>query len=169
MKNVENKFINYSDNSKKVIKYSLLFKKFLSEISQVKKSFSEKIQITKDKNWATDDLKNKNLLKLNIDEEIKNPNFKNYIIERMNREGKLNNLLEEKATNDKLIASKTSQIKKDENNLLDKYYCILCHKLPRNILIKSCNHLIMCENCVKTIQICPRCGIDIDDYDKIFR
>ncbi len=153
IKNVDNKFINYTEVSKKTIKYSLLYSRFLSELKQVKNLFYEKVELIKDKNWSTDDLKNKNLLRLNMDEEIKNPNFKNYIIERINREGKLNQLLEEKANNDKLIAFKTSQIKKDENILLDKYFCILCHKLPRTVLIKNCNHLVMCDNCVKTIQI----------------
>jgi len=169
IKIVDNKFINYTEETKKQIKYSLIFKQFLGEIKQMKKNFSVKIDSIKEKNYSAENLKNKNLLNLSIEEEIKNPAFKQYIIERINREGKLNNSLKEKAYNDKLISSNATQIKRDEKVLLEKYYCVLCHKLPRNILIKNCNHLVMCDNCVKTIQICPRCGIDIEGYDKIFR
>jgi len=169
MRSVDNKFTNYSENSKKEIKYALLFKRILAEIKAIKKIFNEKIQVLTEKSYAADNLKNKNLLKISIEEEIKKPDFKRYITDMINREGKLNTMLGEKASNDKAIAVNSTQIKKDEAFLLEKYYCILCHRLPRNILIHNCNHLVMCEACLKTIKICPRCAIDIEGYDKIFR
>lgn len=169
MKSVDNKFTNYSESTKKEIKYSLLFKRILSEISELKKQSNEKIELLKEKSFSAENRKNKNLLKLNIEEEIKDSAFKNHIIEKINREGKLNSLLDEKSKNEKDLAAKSAQIKKDENFLLEKYYCVLCHKLPRNVLIRKCSHLVMCEACVKTIKICPRCGIDIEGFDKVFR
>lgn len=169
MRSVDTKFINYSENSKKEIKYALLFKRILAEINEMKKTFNEKTEILKQKYYTADNFKNKNLLKLSVEEEIKSPDFKAFIVEMINREGKLNTLLEEKANNDKAIDAKASQIKNDDALLLEKYYCVLCHKLPRNILIQNCNHLVMCDACIKTIKICPRCGLDIASYDKVFR
>ncbi len=169
MKSVDNKFTNYSEDSKREIKYSLLFKRILSEIAEMKKQFNLKIETLKDKNYTTDNLKNKNLLRLSVEEEIKHPAFKSFVINQINRKGKLNALLEEKAKNDKTIAMNSKQIKKDQAFLLDKYYCTLCHTLPRNVMVKNCSHLVMCEDCLKTVKICPRCGIEIEGYDKIFR
>lgn len=169
MRLIDNKFLNYTEKANKDIKYAVLLKKFYGELSRIKSKFNENIAMLKDKNYTVDNIKNKNLLLLSIEEEINKQEFKNYIIENINKNGKLSSLLDEKAKNDKLIANNKAQIKKDENYLNEKYLCTMCKTTPRTVLIKNCNHLLTCDSCIKKISVCPKCNLEIEKYEKIFR
>lgn len=108
-------------------------------------------------------------MNLNFEEILKTAEFNNFLKERIDYENILNNAFEDNNGNKKIIKENKQQIKKNDEYLLEKYYCFLCHKMPRNVLIKNCNHLILCENCVKNITVCPKCGLNIIDRIKIFR
>ena len=113
--------------------------------------------------------KNKNLLQLNIDNELKDAKFEEYIYDKLNKEKNLDVLFKQKKINDKHIEKNKTEIKKLENELLNTYYCIYCHTRPRNAMSDDCYHLVICDECIKKAKVCPRCGKNINSYHKIFR
>ena len=92
----------------------------------------------------------------------------NHLLTRINKIKNLTDKLKEKKINDKKIEANKKKIKKEENLLLNTYYCIYCHINPRNAISVNCHHLVICEDCMKKTKICPRCGINIDNYHKIY-
>ena len=99
MKLIDTKFLNYTDNTKRDIKFCVIFKKILKNITENKEKIKNESEKLKINYFKADNLQNKNLLRLNIEEEIKKQEFRNYIIDRINNKGKLNNSLDEKAKN----------------------------------------------------------------------
>jgi hypothetical protein len=170
MKNIDIKFNTYSFECRKEIKYAIILKIFISNIKITKDNLSNEIKNLKENLFTeTCPEKNKNLINLNFEEILKTKEFNNFLKESIDYDNILNTALKDYNENKKIIKEKKDQQKKSDDYLLDKYYCNLCHKMPKNILIKNCNHLILCEECIKNIKICPKCGLNINEYVKIFR
>ena len=152
MKNIDTKFNTYSFQSKKEIKYALVLKILISNIKITKENLLIEIKNFKESLFKeSTPEKNKNLINLNLKEILKTSEFNNFLKESIDYDNILNTALKDYNENKKILKEKKDQQKKSDEYLLEKYYCFLCHKMPRNILIKNCNHLILCENCVKNM------------------
>ncbi|TNJ27754.1 Ankyrin repeat protein 2 [Giardia muris] len=61
-----------------------------------------------------------------------------------------------------------------ESSLAAKFArtCVLCQEGPREILLRPCKHLCICEKCVGTgaspLMTCPICRATVENADKIF-
>ena len=95
--------------------------------------------------------------------------FKEFIYDKLNKDSILDQLLEKKKINEQQILLNKLKIKKDEGYLLNTFYCVKCHINPRNAISKNCHHLMLCEDCIQKTKVCPHCGININNYNKIYR
>lgn len=54
---------------------------------------------------------------------------------------------------------------KPEDELLNEdLRCIICMVGKKQALLSPCNHLCLCLDCVKKIDKCPACRVNIDNY-----
>jgi hypothetical protein len=166
---VDYKFKNYTDEAKLEMKIAIILNKTLKQIQQCNTDTKNDLEELKNRLYSSTNLKNKNLLMLNIEEEVNKEEFKKYIIDKINKEGRLNTLFEQKKKNELVINANKAKIKKDENFLLETFYCVKCHIRPRNAISKNCHHLTSCDECIEKTKVCPRCGMDINKYEKIYR
>jgi hypothetical protein len=62
-------------------------------------------------------------------------------------------------------------VKDTENNTYDGLWwcsrdeCCICMDKPCSVLLLPCNHFIVCEDCMKHIDICPICNTNIYSYN----
>jgi hypothetical protein len=167
---IENKYENYyNEHSIFELKLGTIVQKSLNNIEKGKNNLMNDMTNLSEKYYDKKNNKNKNLIQLNIDNELKDSKFEDYVYDKLNKEKKLDVLLKQKKINDKHIEKNKAEIKKQENELLNTYYCIYCHTRPRNAMSDDCYHLVICEECIKKAKVCPRCGKNINSYHKIFR
>lgn len=74
-----------------------------------------------------------------------------------------------------LIKSKEKKLILQEelmNDPLEEYNnnlkCKVCQNNESNVVLRPCNHLCMCLECVYSTIKCPECLEDIDFYDKVY-
>ena len=167
---IENKYENYyNEHSIFELKLGTIVQKSLNNMEKGKNNLMNDLESLSDKYYDKKNNKNKNLLQLNIDNELKDSKFDDFIYDQLNKQKKLDFLLKQKKINDKHIEKNKMEIKKQENELLNTYYCIYCHTRPRNAMSDDCYHLVICEECIKKAKVCPRCGKNINNYHKIYR
>ena len=167
---IENKYENYyTEQSILELKLGTIVQKTINNMEKGQNNLLEDMDNIRHKYYDKKNNKNKNLVQLNIDNELKDTKFEDYIIDKLNKEKKLDDLLRQKKINDKHIEINKKKIKKEENELLNTYYCIYCHTRPRNAMSNNCHHLVICEECIQKTKVCPKCGKNIDSYHKIFR
>ena len=167
---IENKYDNYyTEQSILELKLGTVVQKTINNMEKGQNTLLENMDNLSHKYYDKKNNKNKNLVQLNIDNELKDSKFEDYIIDKLNTEKRLDELLRQKKVNDKHIEINKKKIKKEENELLNTYYCIYCHTRPRNAMSNNCHHLVICEECIKKTKVCPRCGKNIDSYHKIYR
>ena len=167
---IENKYENYyTEQSILELKLGTVIQKTINNIEKGQSNLLEDMENIRHKYYDKKNNKNKNLVQLNIDNELKDNKFEDYIIDKLNTEKKLDELLRQKKMNDKHIEVNKKKIKKEENELLNTYYCIYCHTRPRNAMSNNCHHLVICEECIQKTKVCPKCGKNIDSYHKIYR
>jgi hypothetical protein len=167
---IESKYSDYyNDQSILELKLGIVVQKSLNNMEKGQNDLLKDMDSISHKYYDKKNNKNKNLVQLNIDNELKDNKFEDYVYEKLNTEKKLDELLKQKKLNDKHIEANKKKIKKEENELLNTYYCIYCHVKPRNAMSNNCHHLVICEECIKKTKVCPRCGKNIDSYHKIYR
>ena len=167
---IENKYENYyNEHSIFELKLGTIVQKSMNNMEKGKNNLMNDMDNLSQKYYDKKNYKNKNLLQLNIDNELKDTKFEEYIYDKLNKEKNLDVLFKQKKINDKHIERNKSEIKKLENELLNTYYCIYCHTRPRNAMSDDCYHLVICDECIKKAKVCPRCGKNINSYHKIFR
>ena len=167
---IENKYENYyNEHSIFELKLGTIVQKSMNNMEKGKNNLMNDLDNLSQKYYDKKNYKNKNLLQLNIDNELKDAKFEEYIYDKLNKEKNLDVLFKQKKINDKHIEKNKAEIKKQENELLNTYYCIYCHTRPRNAMSDDCYHLVICEECIKKAKVCPRCGKNINSYHKIFR
>ena len=167
---IENKYENYyNEHSIFELKLGTIVQKSLNNVEKGKNNLMNDMTNLSEKYYDKKNNKNKNLIQLNIDNELKDSKFEDYVYDKLNKEKKLDVLLKQKKINDKHIEKNKAEIKKQENELLNTYYCIYCHTRPRNAMSDDCYHLVICEECIKKAKVCPRCGKNINSYHKIYR
>ena len=167
---IENKYDNYyTEQSILELKLGTVVQKTINNMEKGQSTLLENMDNLSHKYYDKKNNKNKNLVQLNIDNELKDSKFEDYIIDKLNTEKRLDELLRQQKVNDKHIEINKKKIKKEENELLNTYYCIYCHTRPRNAMSNNCHHLVICEECIKKTKVCPRCGKNIDSYHKIYR
>jgi hypothetical protein len=159
---------NYTDASLMDLKLGMIIYKTIEQIRACKSEIEDNLDTLKTILYS-DNPRNKNLLDFDIEEEIDKEEFHQFIIDKINRDGNLESLLAEKRKNDNIINNNKLKIKCDESLLLENFYCVKCRAKPKNVLSRNCKHLMACEDCILIIKICPKCGLDIDKYDKIYR
>jgi hypothetical protein len=165
---INSNFSNYTETTLMEFKLGMIIYKIYEQIKSCKKDIQFNLENLKMKLF-TEDVKNKNLLNLDIDDELDKEEFHKFIVDQINKDGNLSALLEEKRKNEMTINNNKLKIKCDETLLLENFYCIKCRTKGKNILSHDCKHLVSCEDCVKIIKVCPKCGLDIKKYDKIYR
>lgn len=141
----------------------------LERLKQCNNKIKNDLSAFKNFLFCDDSQKNKNLLNINMDKELKRETFKDFIFDKINKDGNLEDLLLKKRENEEALLLNKYKIKKDEKYLLDTFYCLKCKTRARNAISKSCNHLVLCEECIQSTKVCPRCGMNVSNYDKIFR
>ena len=167
---IENKYQDYyNEHSIFELKLGTIVQKSLNNMEKGKNNLMNDLESLSDKYYDKKNNKNKNLLQLNIDNELKDSKFDDFIYDQLNKQKKLDFLLKQKKINDKHIEKNKAEIKKQENELLNTYYCIYCHTRPRNAMSDDCYHLVICDECIKKAKVCPRCGKNINKYHKIYR
>lgn len=75
-------------------------------------------------------------------------------------------IIKEKA---KKFAEINLKYNKERYKIYNNLLCLKCKKRPRNIMSSSCGHIIFCEKCIGKCRICVKCGIEIQDYVKLYR
>lgn len=160
---------DYTDESVLDLKLGMIAEKCVEPIQPAKSSIMTSLDQLKIKFYDKNNHKNRNLIQLNIENELEKDEFNDYIYNEISKTKNLEQLKEKKKKNDTKIEQNKKSIKKDENLLLNTYYCIYCHVRPRDAISTNCNHLVICEECMKKTKICPRCGVNIDNYHKIYR
>ena len=167
---IEDKYENYYTNLAILeLKLGTILQKSISNLEKGQNTLLDNLDNLRHKYYDKNNNKNKNLFQLNIDNELKDDNFDDYLYKRLKSEKKLNVLLKQKESNDKKIEKNKKIIKKEENILLNTYYCIYCHIRQRNAMSNNCHHLVLCSECIKKAKICPKCGKNIDNYHTVFR
>ena len=80
-----------------------------------------------------------------------------------------------KLRGDKEIDEDEEMVKKPfvkEEKQINFHLCCVCMKEPRNVVLKYCNHLCVCDNCkdklIATGKSCPICGLVITSAERIF-
>ena len=167
---IENKYENYyNEHSIFELKLGTIVQKSMNNIEKGKNNLMNDMDNLSQKYYDKKNYKNKNLLQLNLDNELKDEKFELYIYDKLNKEKNLDVLFKQKKINDKHIEKNKAEIKKLENELLNNYYCIYCHVRPRNAMSDDCYHLVICDECIKKAKVCPRCGKNINKFHKIYR
>ena len=85
-----------------------------------------------------------------------------------NKQSDLLNRHLEKASN--VVADLRKQLSKQQGNA---YCCCICQDRMKTILLRPCNHLSVCEKCLKGVlarhdKVCPLCREKIEDHIKVF-
>jgi hypothetical protein len=168
-KRIDIQFDEYTEASRAEIKYGVIIWKTLEDVKKISGDMKVAMNDLKGKLYNENYNKNKNLLNFDFEEELDTDEFKSFIKFKLNKDGKLNALLDEKKRNEQTINENKIKIKCEESLLLESFYCSKCKMKPKNILSLSCFHLVSCEDCLNNSKICPKCGNDVDKYDKIFR
>ena len=165
---VDQKYHNFTEDSKLDMKIGIIMDKTLNNIEQCKSDIKNDLEEIKNKLYQDSNPKNQNLLKINVEEEVNKQEFKNYVIERLNKDRKIDCLFQQKKKNEEIINTNKIKIKNEEAILQETFYCVMCHSKPRCILT-DCNHLVVCEDCIEKTKICRKCGKNIINFLKIFR
>ena len=50
----------------------------------------------------------------------------------------------------------------------DKFLCVVCQDLKRDVILKPCNHYCLCLECSKALRECPICKSRIRSTEKIY-
>ena len=50
----------------------------------------------------------------------------------------------------------------------DKFLCVVCQDLKREVILKPCNHYCLCHDCSSALRECPICKSGIEDIEKIY-
>ncbi len=113
---IENKYESYyTQQSILELKLGTVVQKSINNIEKSQTSLEEDMDNIRHKYYDKKNNKNKNLVQLNIDNELKDTKFEDYIIDKLNAEKKLDVLLKQKKNNDKHIEVNKRKIKKEEN------------------------------------------------------
>ena len=160
---------DYSDNAILDLKLGMITLKSIESVPKMQTDIEAALDELKNKFYDKNNAKNRNLIQLNIDKEFETDDFQDYIYEQINNEKNLDELMQKKKKNETKIEQNKKLIKKEENLLLNSYYCIYCHVRPRDAISTNCHHLMICEECMKKTKICPKCGVNIENYHKIYR
>ena len=151
------------------IKYGIIMDKLLESVKSFKVNITSQLETEAKKLFDKEDISNPNIVSFNIDEELAKQEFKTFVYDNLNLDGKLEELLKEKKKNELLISSNKQKIKSDEKMLLENFICVKCHLRERNAVSKQCPHLMLCDECIKFQKVCPKCGVNIESFDKVFR
>jgi len=151
------------------IKYGIIMDKLLDSVKSFKVNITSQLETEAKKLFDKEDISNPNIVSFNIDEELAKQEFKTFVYDNLNLDGKLEELLKEKKKNELLISSNKQKIKSDEKMLLENFICVKCHLRERNAVSKQCPHLMLCDECIKFQKVCPKCGVNIESFDKVFR
>ena len=167
---IDSKFSkDYSTNAILDLKLGVVSLKSIESVPKTEADILAALDELKNKFYDKTNVKNRNLIQLNIDKEFETDDFQDYIYEQINTEKNLDVLMQKKKKNETKIEQNKKLIKKEENLLLNSYYCIYCHVRPRDAISTNCHHLVICEECIKKAKICPKCGVNIENYHKIYR
>ncbi len=71
-------------------------------------------------------------------------------------------------SNKELLSKNKEFISKEDNQFEKSIYCVECKNQPRNA-VGICNHLLYCDDCIKQIKSCIKCGESLKNYVKLFR
>jgi hypothetical protein len=151
------------------IKYGIILDKLLESVKSFKVNITSQLETEAKKLFDKEEMNNPNIVSFNIDEELAKQEFKTFVYDNLNLDGKLEELLKEKKKNETLISSNKQKIKSDEKMLLENFICVKCHLRERNAVSKQCPHLMLCDECIKFQKVCPKCGVNIESFDKVFR
>jgi hypothetical protein len=151
------------------IKCGIIMENMMEHIKSFKNAVALNLDQEAKKLFNKDDKSNPNLVNFNVELELEKEDFKQFVYENLNLDGKLEELLAEKKKNEAIINSNKQKIKSDEKVLLENFICVKCHLRERNAVSKQCPHLMLCDECIKFQKLCPRCGVNIESYDKVFR
>ena len=50
----------------------------------------------------------------------------------------------------------------------DKFVCVVCQDLKRDVILKPCNHYCLCHDCSKALRECPICKSRVQKTEKIY-
>jgi hypothetical protein len=64
-------------------------------------------------------------------------------------------------------AEKEKRVEPEEDEIPEGLGCTICLSRKRNVLFWPCNHLFVCESCMKSLTSCPICRKRIQYYYKI--
>ena len=55
------------------------------------------------------------------------------------------------------IKTKNNELKKDNEQLNDKYRCSICYENCKNVILEPCLHFVCCDKCSDNLTECPIC------------
>lgn len=161
-----NKFVDIKD--KKELMYFYLSKLIALVLCNLKNNLIIKINKIKEKILLKNS-QNPNYFIGTLKEGVVNIEFKEYFY--LNSSHIISNFdqkLKLKKENEKSIENNRKLIKEEDLKFEKSVYCLKCQIHPRNV-IGNCNHLLYCDDCMKNIDSCGKCGQSIIEYLKLYR
>lgn len=70
--------------------------------------------------------------------------------------------------NDNVFASRTHCRCGQSRNTDHPEKCVVCLDNPKEMLIKTCNHICVCHQCITSLKICPVCRKSIASSERVF-
>ena len=67
-----------------------------------------------------------------------------------------------------ILKTKNQVVSKKLNKTIDTYRCVVCLTKPKNIILQSCFHFVICYNCLEKLDVCPICREKIDLYNIVY-
>ena len=67
-----------------------------------------------------------------------------------------------------LLRRKLHRANEELSQERDKFLCIVCQDLKREVILKPCNHYCLCYDCSRVLRECPICKSRIRNTEKIY-
>lgn len=67
-----------------------------------------------------------------------------------------------------LLRKQLHQANEELSQERDKFLCVVCQDLNRDVILKPCNHYCLCYECSKALRECPICKSRVRNTEKIY-
>ena len=67
-----------------------------------------------------------------------------------------------------LLRRQLHQANEELSQERDKFLCVVCQDLKREVILKPCNHYCLCHDCSRALRECPICKSRVRNMEKIY-
>jgi len=62
----------------------------------------------------------------------------------------------------------TLELQKKEKMEISQNFCVVCLEKEKDVLLQPCNHVCVCNDCVRKLESCPMCRTHVTSHTKVF-